>query len=179
MDSEEGRDAHCNRSRAAPHPVAGPDVRMLTITPALLSEQAVLEALQRRASLANEADRAALLAHPDAIALPIEQIAGGRVMVARRDGAIVGFAVVLRRVDDAAELDGLFVEPSAWRGGIGRSLVEAACRMVMSEGAAALHVIGSRQAEGFYRACGFALLGEAQTRFGAALAMRRTLDGRS
>ncbi len=148
---------------------------MLTITPALVSEQAALEALQRRASLMNEADRAALLAHPDAITLPIEQITGGRVMVARRDGAIVGFSVVLRRPDDDAELDGLFVEPLAWRGGIGRSLVEAACRMAIAEGAAALHVIGSRQAEEFYRACGFALRGEAQTRFGPARAMRRAL----
>ena len=122
----------------------------------------------------NEADRAALLAHPDAIALPIEQIEDGHVMVARRAGATVGFAVVLRRADDDAELDGLFVEPSAWRGGIGRA-VEAACRLALSEGATALHVIGSRQARGFYQACGFALLGEAQTRFGPALAMRRTL----
>jgi GNAT superfamily N-acetyltransferase len=148
---------------------------MLTITPALLSEQAALEALQWRASLMNEADRAALLAHPDAIALPIEQIEDGRVMVARRDGAIVGFAVVLRRADNDAELDGLFVEPSAWRGGIGRSLVEAARRLALSEGAAAIHVIGSREAQGFYQACGFVFMGEAQTRFGPALAMRRTL----
>jgi hypothetical protein len=36
-------------------------------------------------------------------------------------------------------------------------------------------VIGSREAEGFYRACGFELLGAAQTRFGPALAMRRRL----
>ncbi len=148
---------------------------MLTITPARVSEQAALEALQRRASLMNEAGRAALLAHPDAIALPIEQIEDGRVMVAWRDGAIVGFSVMLRRADADAELDGLFVEPSAWCGGIGRSLVEAACRQAQSEGAAALHVIGSRQAEGFYQACGFALLGEARTRFGPALAMRRAL----
>src|SRR5688572_702420 len=132
---EEGRERHCSRSCAVPHPVAGEDC-MLTITPALVSEQAALEALQRRASLMNEADRAALLAHPDAIALPIEQIAGGRVMVARRDRAIVGFAVVLRRADNDAELDGLFVEPLAWGGGVGRSLVEAACRMAIAEGAA-------------------------------------------
>jgi GNAT superfamily N-acetyltransferase len=107
----------------------------LTITPAGAGERSALEALQRRASLMNEADRAAVLAHPDAIDLPIEQILGGRVMVARRDGAIVGFAVVLRRADNGAELDGLFVEPSAWRGGIGRSLVDAACRLALSEGA--------------------------------------------
>lgn len=148
---------------------------LVAITPALASERNALEALQRRASLMNEHDRAALLAHPDAIDLPVEQIEGGRVMVARRDGAIVGFSVVLRRPDHDAELDGLFVEPSAWRGGIGRSLVAAACRLALSEGAAALHVIGNRHAAGFYQACGFALLGEQETRFGTGLAMRRTL----
>jgi GNAT superfamily N-acetyltransferase len=147
----------------------------LTITPALVAERNALVALKRRASLMNEADRAALLAHPDAIDLPIAAIGGGRVMVARRDDAILGFSVVLRRADNDAELDGLFVEPSAWRCGIGRALVEAACARALSEGAVALHVIAGRAAAGFYQACGFELLGEAQTRFGMALAMRRML----
>ena len=147
----------------------------VTIARARVTERSALEALQRRASLMNEADRAALLAHPDAIDLPIEQIEGGRVMVARRDRAIVGFSVVLPRPDDDAELDGLFVEPSAWRCGIGRKLVAAACRLALSEGATALHVIGGREAAGFYEACGFELLGETPTRFGTGLVMRRRL----
>ena len=147
----------------------------VTITRALVTEQGALEALQRRASLMNEGDRAALLAHPDAIALPVEQIESGRVMVARRDSAIVGFAVVLPRPDNDAELDGLFVEPPAWRCGIGRALVAAACRLAVSEGAAVLHVTSGREAAGFYEACGFALLGETPTQFGTGLKMRRTL----
>ncbi len=40
---------------------------------AVPSEQRLLEDLQRRASLNNAGDREALLAHPDAIALPLEQ----------------------------------------------------------------------------------------------------------
>jgi GNAT superfamily N-acetyltransferase len=147
----------------------------LIIAAAQSSERGPLVALQRRASLAHESDRAALLAHPDAIDLPLRHIESGCVMVARRDGTIVGFCVVLRRADRNAELDGLFVEPSAWRSGIGRALVEAACASARSEGAAALHVIAGREAAGFYQACGFELLGEAPTRFGPALAMRRTL----
>ena len=64
------------------------------IRPARPGEQATLESLQRRASLNNPGDREALLANPDAIAVPIEQIAQGCVFVAERDGVVVGFAAV-------------------------------------------------------------------------------------
>jgi hypothetical protein len=71
---------------------------------------------QWRASLGNPGDRDALLANPDAIALPIEQIAAGCVFVAERDGVVAGFAAVVPRPDGGAELDALFVEPplEAW-----------------------------------------------------------------
>jgi GNAT superfamily N-acetyltransferase len=94
----------------------------LVIRPALPTERSSLEALQWRASLANSGDRDALLANPDAIALPIEQIADGHVLVAERHGVIVGFAAVLPRPDGNAELDALFVEPSFWKRGVGRLL---------------------------------------------------------
>ena len=67
----------------------------VVIRPALQAERG-LEALQWRASLANPGDRDSLLANPDAIALPVEQIADGHVFVAEREGVIVGFAAVLR-----------------------------------------------------------------------------------
>jgi hypothetical protein len=75
------------------------------IRPAVVSEQKELEYLQRRASLTNAGDRDALLAHPDAIELPLEQIATGAVFVAEQNGAIAGFATVLPRDDGGAELD--------------------------------------------------------------------------
>ena len=50
----------------------------------------MLESLQRRASLSNPGDRDALLAHPDAIVLPIEHIAEGNVFIAEGDGTVVG-----------------------------------------------------------------------------------------
>ena len=62
----------------------------IVIRPALQTERSSLEALQWRASLANSGDFDSLLANPDAIALPVEQIADGHVFVAQRDGAIVG-----------------------------------------------------------------------------------------
>src|SRR5947209_3735523 len=94
------------------------------IRPARRAERASLEALQWRASLANAGDRDSLLANPDAIALPGDQIADGHVFVAERDGVIVGFAAVLPRTDGDAELDALFVEPGAWRQGVGRLLLD-------------------------------------------------------
>jgi len=74
--------------------------------------------------LDNPGDRDVLLANPDAISLPIEQIAAGCVFVAERDGVVVGFAAVVTRSDRNAELDALFVEPRLWKQGIGRLLVE-------------------------------------------------------
>src|ERR1700722_3493546 len=94
------------------------------IRPAVISEQKELEALQLRASLTNAGDRDALLAHPDAIELPIDQIAAGAVFVSERNGVIVGFAALLRRPDGDVELDGLFVDPGVRRCGVGRSLID-------------------------------------------------------
>src|SRR5512144_1321276 len=96
----------------------------IVIRPAVQIERSSLEALQWRASLANSGDRDSLLANPDAISLPIEQIADGHVIVAQIDDVIVGFAAVLPRPDGDAELDALFVEPTLWKGGVGRLLVE-------------------------------------------------------
>jgi N-acetylglutamate synthase-like GNAT family acetyltransferase len=145
------------------------------IRPAVISERQALESLQRRASLNNPGDREVLLANPDAIELPPDQIAAGQVFVAERDGAMVGFSAVLPREDQEMDLDGLFVEPHLWGHGIGRLLVEYCVVFARAQGSAALHVVGNPHAEGFYRACGFELLGTEETRFGIGLSFRRTL----
>ena len=130
-------------------------------------EREALEELQRRASLELPDYREQLLAHPDAIHLPCEQIDRGQVIVAEFDGAVAGFAAVV-----GGELDGLFVEPNAWRRGIGRALVEAAAHAARRQGLS-LTVTAGPSARGFYENCGFTLEGEAQTRFGPALRMSR------
>lgn len=99
----------------------------LSIRPAEPSERDRLEELQRRASLAWEEYRGALLADPDAVDLPIDHLSEGRAFVAELRGEPAGFCVVLPR-DGEAELDGLFVEPAAWRSGIGSRLVREAER---------------------------------------------------
>lgn len=145
------------------------------IRPARAAERAALEDLQRRASLALPDYRAQLDAHPDAIDLPAAQIAGGRVLVAEDEAGIAGFAAWLdgEGADEAA-LDGLFVEPARWRGGIGRALVAAIAAAAAGAGRRRLTVVANPGAVAFYARCGFAEAGEAQTRFGPAPVMVRS-----
>jgi GNAT superfamily N-acetyltransferase len=117
------------------------------IRAAVDGERSSLEALQWRAALANSGDRENLLAHPDAIALPIEQIAADCVFVAECDSIVVGFAAVVPCADGGAELDALFVEPNLWRHGIGRRLVERIVDVARGRAATFQHVIGNPHAE--------------------------------
>jgi GNAT superfamily N-acetyltransferase len=150
----------------------------LTVRVALPGEKKLLEDLQWRASLVWEEYREALLAHPDAIELPLGHINGGHTYVAERGGQILGFSVVLPRSDGNAELDGLFVEPAIWKSGTGRRLVQEAERLAASRGAQWLYVVGNPKAEGFYQACDFEQMGVEQTRFGAGVTMRKRLLNR-
>src|SRR4051812_17401786 len=148
---------------------------VISIRAARTQEQTMLESLQRRASLNNPGDRDALLANPDAIALPIEQIEDGCVFVAERDGTVVGFAAVIQRPDGGAELDALFVEPHLWKHGVGRRLIDHTADIARARAASFLHVIGNPHAEGFYTSCGFRITGTVETQFGIGLAMRKAL----
>ncbi len=147
----------------------------IIIRNAIVSEKAALEALQLRASLANEGDRAALLANPDAIEQPIEQIASGDVFVLELNGKIAGFAALIPKPDGDTELDGLFVEPDLRRRGVGRLLVEHCAQIALSKGSLNLCVIGNPHAEAFYLSCGFEMGGWTETRFGPGLLMRKRL----
>jgi len=149
-----------------------PELEDLLIRRAILSEQKELEDLQLRASLTNAGDRKALLAHPDAIELPLAQIAAGGVFVAEWRGTIVGFAAVEPRGDEESELDALFVDPNMRRRGIARSLVAHCAEVARTRGSAFLYVVGNPHAREFYAACGFNLIGTSETRFGTGLLMR-------
>ena len=152
-------------------PAAMSEPAELTTRLARVDEREALEDLQRRASLALGEYRALLEAHPDAVELPLEQIEQGSVIVAELGGRVAGFTAVL--IDEGhAELDGLFVEPSLWRRGVGAALVELAVHVARGQGLAMM-VVASPSARHFYEKCGFAVEGEAQTRFGPALRMSR------
>jgi GNAT superfamily N-acetyltransferase len=141
----------------------------ISIRQALTAERAALEALQTRASLANPGDRDAIITNPDAITIPIHQFEDGCVFVAELNNELVGFAAIQTRDDRDIDLDGLFVEPRAWRQGIGQRLVEHCEDVARRVGARALHVIGNPHARGFYSATGFVSIGVVRTRFGDAV----------
>jgi GNAT superfamily N-acetyltransferase len=143
---------------------------------ALPSKREALEALQRRASLANPGDRDAILANPDAIAIPMSQLESGQVYVAERSKAIVGFAAILRRADGDTELDALFVEPAMWRQGIGKRLIKRCEETARSLGSSGLRVVGNPHAQRFYIAGGFKAIVVSATRFGECVLYRRALD---
>ncbi len=140
-------------------------------------EAAVLEALQRRSSDVWEQYREQLAAHPDVIELPQAFIDSGWVRVAAAgDDTPIGFSVVIPTDTGAAELDGLFVEPEQMQRGVGRALVEDAVIRSAARGGRALEVTAG-PAQGFYERTGFHLIGDAQTRFGPAVRMRREIGG--
>jgi GNAT superfamily N-acetyltransferase len=150
-------------------------VSVVAIRSALVHEQHALEELQRRASLANAGDRDAILAHPDAIEVPLGQIVSANVFVLESDGALAGFAALSTRPDGDAELEALFVDPHLQRRGFGRSLVDHCAQIALTRGSTALHVIGNPHAQKFYLSCGFVCLGTTETRFGPGLLMRKRL----
>jgi len=147
----------------------------VVIRTAATVEKKALEALQLRASLTNAGDREALLANPDAIEVPVAQIAAGRVFVSELSGATVGFSAIEPRMDGETELDALFVDPDVRRQGIGRLLVEHCAEVARRQGSKALYVTGNPHAEDFYIACGFNPIGTIETRFGVGLLFRREL----
>ena len=124
--------------------------------------------LQRRASLAIEGEevRQQLLDDPDIIDLDPEMIARNEVFVAEADGRVVGFATIIAHDGNDAELEGIFVEPSEWRKGIGMALIHQIEREAKAWGANRLHVVANRRVEGFYKAAGFVVTGEARTQLG-------------
>ena len=143
----------------------------LNIRLARPEDRDALEELQLRASLALDEYREQLLAEPDAVEFPAEQIDRDQVIVAELDSHIAGFAAVL--FDDlVAELDGLFVDPALWRRGIGTALIDVAVHEARRQGLS-MTVIANPSAREFYEKCGFTVEGEAQTRFGPALRMSR------
>lgn len=146
------------------------------IRAARADDRLALIELQRRASLAHEAYREALLAHPEAVDLPAEQITDGSVLVAEVDGVVAGFIVVLPLGEGQGELDGLFVEPPLWRRGIGKALLEAGEAQLRAQGVALLAVIGAPEAEAFYAASGFVTVGPEKTLFGPAIRMHKRLS---
>ena len=148
---------------------------MITFRLAEPDEIHALEALQLRASLMWDDDRPHLLAHPEAVEIPVQQVLDGHVRIVEHHGIPVGFSVVLPSGNHEAELDGLFVEPDHWRQGYGRVLIDDAAETARARGISTLNVIANPNALGFYQQLGFEHVGMAETMFRRAPRMRLLL----
>ena len=102
---------------------------------------------------------------------------GGDVLVAERDGRVIGFASVgpSRDEPDAGELYAIYVEPDAWSTGAGRALMDAALARLAAAGfdEATLWVLEANlRARRFYECAGWSIDGGRQdlTLGGAAVA---------
>lgn len=125
-----------------------------------------LQEIFREASLSNEGDRQALLAHPAALVFPgIDSTRGRTRVVEDADGRLVGF-VTTRPAGVAVELEDLFVDPTCMRQGLGRTLIDDAVTRARGDGAARLEVTANRHALDFYRAVGFVVDHPVATEFG-------------
>lgn len=150
-------------------------VRIRDATP---DEAGALQDLQRRSSLVWEEQRAQLLAHPDAISLPVSLIRDATVRVAYDVDRVLGFSVTRSHADKGGpdELDGLFVEPDRMRGGVGRALIADVVADAQQRGVTAIEVTANPRAVDFYRQVGFRDGEPVSTRFGPGLRMRREID---
>ena len=71
-----------------------------------------------------------------------------------------------------AEVEDMFVEPDAWRQGVGRRLMEEAERRALGLGARRLKVAANPRAQRFYEGCGFEVIGQVRDAFGWSPLMR-------
>ncbi len=121
----------------------------------------------RRASMANEGDRADLAAHPEVLVFVGEGIADGRTRVAEVDGAVIGFITTAGR-PPTLELDDLFVDPLWMRRGVATRLVRDMVERARAAGVSRIEVSGNQHAAAFYRSAGFVVDGQRPTLFGPA-----------
>ncbi len=108
--------------------------------------------------------------HPDAMGHVLEDLFEhknrGRVLVARQDGGVIGYALVVRRpsfewASDVAVLDEIFVQGRARERGLGRRMVGFIEEYAAAEGLPAIMLeVAHRNvaAREFYRAVGFDLI---------------------
>ena len=150
-------------------------MRPVSVRQAHPQERRALEDLQHRASLANPGDHAFLLANPDVSHIPPEQIEQGLVFVAEADGAVVGLIALKKHDAPDMALEGLFVEPSCWRQGIGQTLVSHAVDLCRARGARKIVVFANTHAVEFYRTVSFEPTGSMAVDFSTAVVMVRKL----
>ncbi len=131
----------------------------VTIRPARPGEAAALSALMLRSKAHWGYNQAFLDACRDVLVVEEAMIASGDVLVADDGAHPVGVAAVIGDAPEV-ELDVCFVEPEAIGTGVGRMLVEAACRLALRRGARTMRVESDPHAVPFYARLGAVPIGE-------------------
>jgi GNAT superfamily N-acetyltransferase len=148
------------------------------IRPARTEEASTLAALAVRSKGHWPYSAAFLKRFERTLALTPEVVAANDVLVAERDGAIIGFYVLLHRAA-LAVLDDLWLDPAEIGRGSGRELFEHAAARAAARGARVLEWEAEPYAAGFYEHMGSETVAWVDSPLGRRLpVMRLALPGR-
>jgi predicted N-acetyltransferase YhbS len=132
------------------------------IRPARTSEADLLTALCKRSKAHWGYDQGFMQMSEAALTITPEFIAANDVLVAEKDGEILGVvSVAPMKQDGAFDLVHLFVEPNLVTSGIGRALFHAATDRAREHGGDTLIILSDPNAAAFYRRMGAQDQGEA------------------
>jgi GNAT superfamily N-acetyltransferase len=131
-----------------------------TLRPARPEEAAAISALALRSKAHWGYDEAFLAACRAELTWTAAQCASGDVVVAERDGVLVGFYALGRGTSGAGELDACFVAPPAIGSGVGGVLLRAALDEARRRGWRTLALDADPDAVGFYLHHGARRVGE-------------------
>jgi GNAT superfamily N-acetyltransferase len=126
-------------------------------------EADLLSALGLRSKAHWGYDAEFLAACRDDLTLSADDIASSTVYVCDSVDAPLGYYRLVVHDDGVAELDALFVEPTAMGEGVGRSLWQHAVATTATLGCAEIVWQSDPQAEGFYLAMGARRAGESES----------------
>jgi GNAT superfamily N-acetyltransferase len=133
----------------------------VSLRPAQPSEAPLLSALALRAKASHGYSADFIAACRAELTYAPSQIDDRRTsfVVAECGGVLVGFYALEHTVEDAVELEALFVDPERSGRGIGRLLMDHARRSAAAAGAHTMLIQSDPNAEAFYRAAGAVSVG--------------------
>lgn len=133
----------------------------ITVRFARPEEALALSALCKRSKAHWGYDAGFMALSEASLTISPELIAAGRVLVAEREGEVLGMASLEPLEAGVFDLLHLFVEPDAIESGVGRTLFEAICGLARRLGGKRLSITADPYAEAFYKQMGARRVGEA------------------
>lgn len=127
----------------------------ITVRPAAEGEAAALTALCHHSKRHWGYDDLFMHRARPALTVDEKDIASGWVLVAEGGGVLCGVSELTPLADPAhVELDKLFIAPEAIGQGVGRLLLDAACRFARSRGFTTMEILADPNAAPFYERMG-------------------------